>query len=103
MIDGRNLRAHQRAGERQNGGADPRVGRSRGDWGRKLLLVTARAGQPIVVALTAGQRHERPQAIPLRERRLERRWPEAVAGDTGDSAADLRNWLPARDIAAVIP
>jgi len=56
-----------------------------------------------VVALTAGQRHERPQAIPLRERRLERMWPEAVAGDKGDRAADLRHWLPARDIAAVIP
>ncbi len=30
-------------------------------------------------------------------------WPEAVAGDRGYSAAELRNWLQARDIASVIP
>jgi len=65
--------------------------------------VTERAGKPIVVALTAGQRHESPQAIPLLERSLERMWPEAVAGDRGYSAADLRNWLQERDIEPVIP
>lgn len=57
----------------------------------------------MVIALTAGQRHESPQAIPLLEQSLERMWPEAVAGDKGYSAADLRNWLQARDIEAVIP
>jgi len=56
-----------------------------------------------VVALTAGQRHERPQAIPLLEQRLERMWPEAVAGDRGDSASDLRNWRQERAIEPVIP
>jgi len=55
------------------------------------------------VALTAGQRHESPQAIPLLEQSLERMWPEAVAGDKGYSASDLRNWLQARDIEPVIP
>ncbi len=30
-------------------------------------------------------------------------WPEAVAGDKGYSASDLRNWLQARDIEPVIP
>ncbi len=30
-------------------------------------------------------------------------WPEAVVGDRGDRAAELRNWLQARDIASVIP
>ena len=65
--------------------------------------MTERAGKPIVVALTAGQRHESPQAIPLLEQSLERMWPEAVAGDRGYSAAELRNWLQARDIASVIP
>jgi len=65
--------------------------------------VTERAGKPIVVALTAGQRHERPQAIPLLEQSLERMWPEAVAGDKGSRASDLRNWLQAREIEVVIP
>ncbi len=56
-----------------------------------------------MVALTAGQRHESPQAIPLLEQSLERMWPEAVAGDRGYSASDLRNWLQERDIEPVIP
>jgi transposase len=56
-----------------------------------------------VVALTAGQRHESPQAIPLLEQGLERMWPEAVAGDKGYSASELRNWLQEREIEAVIP
>jgi transposase len=57
----------------------------------------------VVVTLTAGQRHESPQAIPLLERSLDRMWPEAVAGDKGYSATVLRDWLEAREIAAVIP
>ena len=56
-----------------------------------------------MVALTAGQRHESPQAIPLLEQATDRMWPEAVAGDKGYSAADLRNWLQERDIEPVIP
>jgi transposase len=56
-----------------------------------------------VVALTAGQRHESPQAIPLLEQALARMWPEAVAGDKGYSATALREWLDEREIAAVIP
>lgn len=65
--------------------------------------MTERGGKPIVVALTAGQRHESPQAIPLLEQSLERMWPAAVAGDKGYSAAELRDWLAEREIAAVIP
>jgi transposase len=65
--------------------------------------VTERSGKPIVCALTAGQRHESPQAIPLLERALHRLWPDAVAGDTGDRSTDVRNWLAEREIEAVIP
>lgn len=57
----------------------------------------------MVCTVTAGQRHESPEAIPLRERALARMWPEAVAGDKGYSSSDLRNWLGEREIAAVIP
>lgn len=65
--------------------------------------MTERSGKPIVVALTAGQRHESPEAIPLLERALHRMWPEALAGDKGYSSSDLRNWLGEREIEAVIP
>ena len=87
----------------EKGGADPNLGRSRGGWGSKLHLITDRCGKPIVCALTAGQRHESPQAIPLLERALHRMWPEALAGDKGYSATDLRQWLAEREILAVIP
>jgi transposase len=56
-----------------------------------------------VVALTAGQRHESPEAIPLLEQATDRLWPDAVTGDKGYSASELRNWLQAHDIEAVIP
>ena len=66
-------------------------------------MVTERGGKPIVCALTAGQRHESPQAIPLLEQSLARMWPDAVAGDKGYSATDLRDWLTDHEIEAVIP
>lgn len=57
----------------------------------------------MVVALTAGQRHESPEAIPLLRQATDRLWPDAVAGDKGYSASALRNWRQAHDIDAVIP
>lgn len=65
--------------------------------------MTERGGKPVACTLTAGQRHESPQAIPLLEQGLERLWPDAVAGDKGYSATALRDWLDAREIDAVIP
>lgn len=65
--------------------------------------MTERSGKPVVCAVTAGQRHESPEAIPLLERALHRMWPDALAGDKGYSSSELRNWLQERDIAAVIP
>ena len=56
-----------------------------------------------MLRLTAGQRHESPQAIPLLEQALERLWPDAVAGDKGYSGAELRKWLGEREIVAVVP
>ncbi len=34
---------------------------------------------------------------------MDRRWPEAVAGDKGSSAHETRQWLQDHEIAAVIP
>lgn len=56
-----------------------------------------------MVALTEGQRHESPEAIPLLEQLAHRMWPQALAGDRGSSSAALRNWLRQHDIEAVIP
>jgi transposase len=65
--------------------------------------VTERGGKPISWRLTAGQRHESPEAAPLLEAALERLWPEAVAGDKAYSSAELRTWLLERAIEPVIP
>lgn len=103
MIDGSNVRDHQHAaGARKSGRRSCSRPQSRG-WGSKLHLVTERSGKPIVAEVTAGQRHESPQAIPLLEQATERMWPDAVAGEKGYSASDLRNWLQAREIDAAIP
>lgn len=65
--------------------------------------MTERRGKPILCALTAGQQHESPQAIPLLERALHRMWPQALAGDKGYSSTEIRTWLGEREIEAVIP
>ena len=65
--------------------------------------MTERSGKPVVCALTAGQRHESPEAIPLLQQALDRLWPDAVTGDKGYSSTEIRNWLQAREIEAVIP
>ena len=71
-------------------------------WGSKIHLLTERGGKPIVCTLTAGQRHESPQVIPLLEQGLAHMWPDAVAGDKGYSAYAMRVWLEKREIEAVI-
>ena len=57
----------------------------------------------MVCALTEGQRHESPEAIPLLTRAQDRMWFDAVAGDKGYSSSDLRNWLGHQEIEVVIP
>ena len=56
-----------------------------------------------MVAVTAGQRHESPLAIPLLEAGLQHMWPAVVAGDRGYSSKAIREWLAEREIGAVIP
>ncbi len=66
-------------------------------------MISERQGKPVVVALTEGQRHECPEAIPLLKQLAYRMWPQALAGDKGYSSAELRNWLQQGDIEAIIP
>jgi transposase len=56
-----------------------------------------------VPRLSAGQRHESTEAVPLLEETLERLWTDAVAGDKAYGTSDIRNWLTAHEIDAVIP
>jgi transposase len=62
MIDGSNIRAHQQA---PGSAPKPQLLRGREGWRTMLQMVTERAGTPIVVALTAGQRHERQRVAQL--------------------------------------
>ena len=103
MIDGSSIRAHQQAAGAPKKGALPTRRSAAAAADGAEHLVTERGGKPVVCAITAGQRHESPQAIPLPEQGLERLWPDAVAGDKGYSAHALRDWLETRVIAAVIP
>jgi len=77
MIDGTNVRRQRAPG-----------------WGSHLHLVTERGAKPILCALTARQRHENPQAIPLTT--LERAVQEAIASDKGYSRTALPDWLSER-------
>jgi transposase len=65
--------------------------------------VTERGGKPICWQITAGQQHESPVATTILAATLDRLWPDAVAGDKAYSTAEIRNWLLAREIEAVIP
>lgn len=63
-----------------------------------MHLATERNGKPIAHTLTVGQRHERPQAITL----LERRRRGAVTTDKRYRRREPRNVLAAREIDSVI-
>ncbi|MGH7132334.1 MAG: IS5 family transposase [Phycisphaerales bacterium] len=84
------------------------MGRFRGGFGTKLNLVTDRAGTPLGVLVTAGQRHESVSFEALMDAVAVRgvggrRRPDAVAGDKGYSYPRIRRWLSRRGIEAVIP
>lgn len=55
------------------------------------------------MALTAGNRHEHPEAIPLLTRLVARWQPAALAGDRAYSSPAIRGWLTQHAITAVIP
>lgn len=74
-----------------------------------LHLVTESGGKRSTATLTAGQRHERTQAVDLLEATLERMWADAVAGEKASSTIDHcdlvdpasdRRGVPSRDTEA---
>jgi transposase len=70
-----------------------------------------RGGKPLVIVLTAGQRHEQPLLPTLLERGAVKRpgrgrprvRPKRVGGDKGYSSPKTRRYLRRRGIGAVIP
>ena len=112
FVDSMVVRAHQHAAGAKE--ADPpaeALGRSRGGFSTKLYLRSERGGKPLVVVLTAGERHEqlvlsallRVGAVKRSGRGRPRIRPEAIAGDKGYSSGSVRPYLRERGIAAVIP
>jgi transposase len=111
FVDGTMIRAHQHAAGARKGGEDEALGRSRGGFSTKLHLRAEGQGKPMVLRLTAGQRHEQTMFEPLMEAgRVKRRgrgrpWhrPTRVVGDKGYSSRRIRRYLCRKGIGGVIP
>jgi transposase len=111
FVDGTVIRAHQHAAGARKGGGDEALGRSQGGFSTKLHLRSEGRGKPLVVLLTAGQRHEQTMFEPLMEAgRIHRvhggrprQRPKRVAGDKGYSSRRTRQYLQSKGIGAVIP
>jgi transposase len=86
------------------------LGRSQGGWGTKIHVRAEGQGKPMVLMITAGQRHEQTMFEPLMEqgavtrmgRGRPRLRPNRVAGDKGYSGRRIRRYLRRRGIGVVI-
>lgn len=90
-------RTNTRAGRAKNG--PQALGRSRGGLTTKLHAVADARGRSVRMGLTAGQRHDAPQASPL----LEGLAPAYLIADRGDDSGPLVAALAARGTCAAIP
>lgn len=86
------------------------MGRSQGGFGTKIHVRAEGGGKPMVLLLTAGQRHEQVMFEFLMERGAVKRRrggrprlrPDRVAGDKGYSSRKIRRYLRRRGIGVVI-
>jgi transposase len=86
------------------------LGRSQGGFGTKIHVRSEGGGKPMVLLLTAGQRHEQTMFEPLMETGAVKRVgpgrprlrPDRVAGDKGYSGRKIRRYLRRRGIGVVI-
>ena len=106
------MRAHQHAaGAQHSTPQDEALGRRRGGFRPKVHVRAERRGKPLVLVLTAGQRHEQTVVTPLMEggavkrpgRGRPRVRPQRVSGDKGYSSRTVRRYLRRRGIGAVLP
>jgi transposase len=87
------------------------VGRSQGGFSTKIHLRAEGKGKPLVILITAGQRHEQTVFAPLMEtgavkradRGRPRIRPKRVVGDKGSRSTPMRRYLRKRGIGVVIP
>ncbi len=97
-VDGSVIRAHQHAAGARRSGTDEALGRSRGGFSTKLHLRAEGRGKPMVLLITAGERHEQAMFKPLMEtghvkrlgRGRPRYRPKRVVGDKGYSSGRVR-------------
>jgi transposase len=113
-VDGTIIRAHQHAAgarrPRDTEHPDEALGRSQGGFGTKIHVRAEGGGKPIVMLITAGQRHEQSVFEALMEtgavkragRGRPRIRPDRVAGDKGYSSRKIRGYLRQRGIGPVI-
>ncbi len=110
-VDSSIIRAHQHAAGARRSSSDEALGRSQGGFSTKLHLRAEGQGKPMVLLLTAGQRHEQTMFEPLMEagqvkrrgRGRPRQRPHRVVGDKGYSSRRSRQYLRRRGIGVVIP
>jgi len=99
-LDGSNIRAYAcTAGAEKSSAEAEALGRSKGGFGTKIHALCEGLGLPIKFILTGGQEAECRQAIPL----LETVGASAVLTGKGYDTNELREWLKARGIKALIP
>ncbi len=75
------------------------LGRSRGGFSTKIHIAVDALGNPLRLLLTAGQRHDSPQASAL----LEGFEPQVLIADKGYDSDSLVEAVTAKGILAVIP
>jgi transposase len=111
FLDSTIVRAHQHAAGARGGQATEALGRSRGGFSTKLHVRADRRGAPLVLLVTAGQRHDQMAFTDLMEHgRVKRdscgrprQRPERVVGDKGYSSRRIRSWLRRHGIRYTIP
>ncbi len=111
FVDSTIVRAHQHAAGARGGQAGEALGRSRGGFSTKLHVRADRWGNPLVLLLTAGERHDQTVFTALMEhgdikrsgKGRPRRRPRRVVGDKGYSSRRIRTWLRHHGIRHTIP
>lgn len=85
---------------KKSGGQEAQaLGRSRGGFSTKIHIAVDALGNPLRLLLTAGQRHDSPQAVHL----IADYAPLALIADKGYDADPLIEAVAAKGILAVIP
>jgi transposase len=111
-VDSTIIRAHQHAAgaRRAKGSEEQALGRSQGGFSTKPHLRAEGESKPLVLLLTAGERHEQCVFVPPMERGAVKRpgrsrprvRPKWVAGDKAYSSGQVHVYLRRRGIGAVI-